>query len=185
MSEWVAELTRALAEEYGDKPHVCALATVDKNGAPRARMVVCRRVAADGSAWVVSDARSEKNEQAKAVPQAEVVFWLAGRREQFRLLGSVKILAGAANDPARLELWKDLSDASRALFAWPSPGAKRLDAPEAFATAVGAATPPPPNFEVLIVRPRRVEQLQLTPHPHRRRRWMLAGNWSSAAEVNP
>ena len=28
-------------------------------------------------------------------------------------------------------------------------------------------------------------ELQLTPYPHRRRRWMLAGNWSVAAEVNP
>src|SRR5262245_34341357 len=29
MSEWVAELSRALKEEYGDQPHVCTLATVD------------------------------------------------------------------------------------------------------------------------------------------------------------
>ena len=43
----------------------------------------------------------------------------------------------------------------------------------------------PPNFELIVVRPRRVEHLQLSVHPHRRRRWMLAGNWSAAAEVNP
>ena len=178
-------MSRALKEEYGDRPHTCTLATVDKNGAPRARSVVCRKVGADGSVWIVSDARSEKNEQLKALPQAEVVFWLPAIREQFRLLGSVKIIAGSSNEPSRTELWRGLSDSSRALFYWPSPGAKRIDPPENFATGKDGATPPPQNFEVLIVRPRRVEQLQLAPHPHRRRRWMLAGNWSAAAEVNP
>ena len=185
MSEWVEELSRALKEEFGDGPHVCALATIDKNGSPRNRSVVCRKISPDGSLWVVSDARSEKNEQLKAAPNAEVCFWLPGRREQFRVGGSVKIWGGAANEPGRLEVWKGLSDASRALFFWPSPGAKRLDPPENFPPAAEASRPPPPSFEVLILRPRRVEQLQLAPHPHRRRRWMLAGNWSAAAEVNP
>jgi PPOX class probable FMN-dependent enzyme len=184
MSEWVGELSRALADEFGDRPHICTLATVDKTGAPRARSVVCRKIAADGSVWVASDGRSEKNDQAKAVPQSEVVFWLPNRREQFRLLGSVKIVA-TNNDPSRLEVWKALSDASRATFFWPSPGARRIDAPEAFKEGVDANTAPPLNFELLVVRPRRVEQLQLAQHPHRRRRWMLAGNWSAAAEVNP
>lgn len=185
MSEWVAELTRALAAEFGDGPHVCTLATVDKNGAPRARSVVCRKVSPDGSAWFVSDARSEKNEQVRAVPQAEVVFWLPTSREQYRLLGSVKLLPGGSKDPALMDVWQALSDASRAMYFWPSPGAKRIDPPEAFTKEVPAGTPPSANFEVLIVRPRRVEHLQLGSHPHRRRRWMLAGNWSAAAEVNP
>jgi PPOX class probable FMN-dependent enzyme len=185
MSEWVEELSRALQEEFADQPHVCTLATVDKNGTPRARSVVCRRVGTDGSLWFASDARSEKAEQLKAVPQAEIVFWLPTRREQFRLLGSVKVLPGAANDPVRLELWRAMSDPTRATFFWPSPGARRIDPPESFATAVDASAAPPPHFEVLIVRPRRVEQLQVGVHPHRRRRWMLAGNWSAAAEVNP
>ena len=185
MSDWVGELTAALQDEFGDRPHVCTMATVDKNGAPRARSVVCRKVGADGSLWIASDARSEKNEHLKAIPQAEIVFWLSGRREQFRILGSVKILGGSANEPARVDVWKTLSDSARALFSWPSPGAKRIDPPEAFAKETGSATPPPTQFEVVIVRPRRVEQLQLTAHPHRRRKWMLAGNWSAAAEMNP
>ena len=82
-------------------------------------------------------------------------------------------------------LWQALSDASRAMYFWPSPGARRNDPPESFAKEVAAGTPPPANFEALVVRPRRVEHLQLGPHPHRRRRWMLAGHWSAASEVNP
>src|SRR5829696_6010744 len=179
MSEWVGELTRALGNEYGtDKPRVCTLATVDKGGLPRARSVVCRRVSADGAVWLASDARSEKNDQVKANPQAEVVFWLPTLREQFRVQGSVKVLGEPSRDPARAELWRELSDEARALFFWPTPGARKLDTPEAFMKTAGEERPPPPSFEVLIVRPRRVEHLQLKPHPHRRRRWMLAGNWN-------
>jgi PPOX class probable FMN-dependent enzyme len=184
MSEWVDELTRALSDEFGDKPHVCTLATVDKNGAPRARSIVCRKLASDGSLWIVSDARSEKNEHLKAAPQAEAVFWLPTSRQQFRLLGSVRI-SNTANDPARQETWQGLSDGARALFFWPSPGAKRIDPPGAFPEAMPASTAVPPSFELLILRPKRVDHLQLAQHPHRRRRWMLAGNWSAAAEVNP
>jgi pyridoxamine 5'-phosphate oxidase len=186
MSEWVAALTRALAEEFSeDRPRVCTLATVDKSGAPRARSVICRKLGEDGSVWFLNDGRSEKAEHLKAVPQAEVVFWLPTVREQFRLSGSVKVVPAAPDDPARLEFWRSLSDATRATYFWPSPGAKRIDDDDEFAREVPATIPPPPNFHVLVLRPRRVEQLQLTPHPHRRRRWMLAGNWSVAAEVNP
>lgn len=185
MSEWVEELRSALADEFGDEPQVCTLATVDKNGAPRARSVICRKVSPEGSLCIVSDARSEKNEQLKAVPQAEVVFWLPVRREQFRLLGSVRIASGNLNDPARLEAWQGLSDEARALFFWPAPGSRRTETPSAFAEKVEASTSPPPQFELIVLRPRRVEHLQLSAHPHRRRRWMLAGKWSAAAEVNP
>jgi pyridoxamine 5'-phosphate oxidase len=186
MSEWVGELTRALEGEYGgERPRVCTLATVDKAGLPRARSVVCRRVGPDGAIWLASDARSEKNEHVKASPHAEVVFWLPTRREQFRVQGSVKVLGEPAPDPARAQLWRELSDEARALFFWPTPGAKKLETLEVFPKAVGAETPPPASFEVLVLRPRRVEHLQLKPHPHRRRRWMLAGKWNAASEVNP
>jgi pyridoxine/pyridoxamine 5'-phosphate oxidase len=105
MSEWVGELTRSLSEEFGDQPLVCTLATVDKAGAPRARSVICRKVGTDGSLIITSDGRHEKNEQVKAVPQGEVVFWLPTRREQFRLFGSMKLISDA-RDPMRAEIWK-------------------------------------------------------------------------------
>lgn len=185
MSEWIGELQSALEREFGDRPTVATLATVDRGGAPRARTVVCRRVLDDGSVLIVSDSRSEKNEQLKANQQAEVVFWLPGLREQFRILGSARIGGIAAPDPLRLEVWRAMSDPARALFFWPSPGVRRVDSPEAFPKATPATVEPPSSFELIIIRPRRVEHLQLTVHPHRRRRWMLAGKWSTAAELNP
>ena len=186
MSEWIGELQSALAREFGDgKPHVATLATVDRGGSPRARTVVCRRVADEGTLYVASDARSEKNEHVKANPQAEVVFWLHTLREQYRVLGSARVGGPTPNDQVRAELWRAMSDAARALFLWPSPGVRRVESAEAFPQAVPADAAVPSNFELIVVRPRRVEHLQLSVHPHRRRRWMLAGKWSAAAELNP
>src|SRR3954463_5584412 len=125
MSEWVGELTRALSEEFGEQPLVCTLATVDKAGAPRARSVICRKVGSDGSLIITSDGRKEKNEQVKAVPQGEVVFWLPKLRGQLRLFGAMKRTSDG-RDPMRAEIWKLLSDSTRAMFFWPSPGAKRV-----------------------------------------------------------
>jgi pyridoxamine 5'-phosphate oxidase len=185
MSEWIGELRSALAGEYGDRPSFATLATVDKGGSPRARTVVCRKVADDGTIYIASDARSEKNEQVRANAQAEVVFWLPTLREQFRLFGSTRVMAANPAEAARADLWRALSDAARALFFWPSPGARRIDPPEAYPQAMTADQPVPANFEVIIVKPRRVEHLSLSVHPHRRRRWMLAGKWTAAAEINP
>ncbi|QOV89835.1 pyridoxamine 5'-phosphate oxidase family protein [Humisphaera borealis] len=185
MSEWIGELQSALSREFGDKPQLATLATVDRSGAPRARTVVCRRVGDDGNVLIVSDSRSEKNDQIKASPQAEVVFWLPTLREQFRILGAARVTGGSPPDPLRPEIWQQMSPAARALFFWPAPGARKIDPPESFRLEAPADAPPPANFELIVVRPRRVEHLQLTVHPHRRRRWMLAGKWSAAAELNP
>lgn len=186
MSDWIAEIQSSLSREFGEKPAAATLATVDKSGGPRARTVICRRVADDGSIFITSDARTEKSEQLKASPQAELVLWLPGLREQFRVLGAARFIGAAPSDaPLRQELWRNLSDSTRATFHWPTPGAKKIDPDESFATAVPADAPIPPNFDVIVLRPKRVEHLQLWTQPHRRRRWLLAGKWSAAAELNP
>jgi pyridoxamine 5'-phosphate oxidase len=186
MSEWIAELQSAISREFGDKPAVATLATIEKSGGPRARSVVCRRVLDDGSIVITSDSRTEKVEQLKASPQAEIVLYLPALREQYRLLGSARIAGVAPSDvPLRQELWRGLSDATRATFHWPSPGAKKLDPDESFISALAADAPIPQNFDVIVIRPKRVEHLQLWTKPHRRRRWMMAGKWSAAMELNP
>jgi PPOX class probable FMN-dependent enzyme len=186
MSEWIGELQSAISREFGDKPAVATLATIDKAGAPRARTVICRRVTDDGSIVITSDSRTEKVEQLKASPQAEIVIYLPNLREQYRVLGAARIIGSAPSDaPLRQELWRGLSDSTRATFHWPSPGARKIDPDDSFAIAVNADQPIPQNFDVIVIRPKRVEHLQLWAQPHRRRRWMLAGKWSAASELNP
>ena len=182
--DWVSRLRDALAAEYRDLPWVATLATVDSDGRPRARSVVCRRLLDDGTMWYASDARSENNAHARTAPAAEVVFWLPRQREQFRLLGRLELIGAGTESPDRLALWREMSDTARALFAWPPPGEPRVTDPAAFPVRVGAHVPPPANFELLVLRPEQVERLGLSLHPHNRRRWRAVDGWQGVA-LNP
>ena len=160
---------------------VVTLATVDGDGSPRARSVICRRLDDLGRFWIVSDARSDKNRQLRQTSSVELVYWSAATREQVRLRGEAEILSsGDANE----EMWRQQSDATRALFLWPEPGAPRDPDPAAFPNAIPASEPPPASFEVIVVPPQVVEHLDLNPHPHRRRRWRREAAWA-AEELNP
>ena len=185
MIEWLDLFRRAAGDLRGPPPLIGTLATVDLWGSPRARSVVCREVGYDGSAWFTSDARSEKNDHLSRMPRAEFVCWLPVSREQFRLFGHVELISTGQGNPAeRLRHWRQLTDASRAMFHWPAPGGPRVDDPAAFPAAIGAETDPPATFEVIVLRPTVVEHLRLSEHPHRRTRWRKEDGWR-AAELNP
>ncbi len=184
MSEWIGRLRKALDAEYGDRPRVGVIATVDRHGAPHARSVVCRRIEDDGSLWIASDARSGKNMHVRHESRAELAFWLPGLRQQYRVAGVVSVLCATDDDPRRPELWRELSDSARALFAWPPTGRPREEPPDAFPRAVPAEVEPPDEFEVLVIDPERVDHLDLNGHPHRRRRWYGDGEWVEE-EINP
>jgi pyridoxamine 5'-phosphate oxidase len=185
MIEWLNILTSALADEYADRPRVMTLATVAPDGSPRARSVVCRRIDdADGSMWIASDARSEKNAQVRANPNVECVFWLARLRRQYRLRGVATVITPTYDATAR-EVWRGMSPESRALFLWPPPGEPRVGtAPVDAFPRVNPSDDLPPTFEVIMVKPAVVEELDLNPHPHRRRRWTVESNWA-VQELNP
>ena len=181
MIAWVEEFRSALDSEFGPRPRVGTLATVDREGRPRARTVVCRKVEDDGSLWVASDARSGKNAEVEHNPAAEMAFWLPSLREQFRVAGSIWIMK---DDERRTALWSALSDSARALFFWDMPGApiveERGDNPE----RIPAVAAVPSNFQVLVIRPDLVDHLDLKTHPHRRRRWETGDGWRDRA-INP
>lgn len=182
MTVWVDEFRAALDAEFAARPRVGALATVDGEGRPRVRSVVCRRVEDDGSLWVVSDARSEKNAQAAARPFGEMAFWLPSRREQFRLSGGLAVVSG--DDPRRILAWRNLSDSARALFFWDHPGVPIFEESGENPERIGAEAPIPSSFELLVLSPDRVEALDLNRHPHRRRRWRVSEGWA-VEEINP
>ena len=177
---WIQLLRDSLAAEFRPRPAVATLANVRADGAPAARTVICRRVTRDGRLLFTSDARSHKNSDLRRDPRAELVFWLRQEREQFRLSGEVEVVsAGEARD----ELWAELSDMARALFVGPTPGAP-FDRAAEFPGKLPATTPPPAHFELLILRPSVVEVLDLTPHPHDRRRWSASNGWREE-RLNP
>ena len=112
--DWVQEFKAALSAEYGERPGVCVLASVDDEGRPAARSVVCRAVEPAGEMVFVSDARSGKNDEFREHPAAAAVFWLAQSRVQYRIDGAVAVIRAGLADELRERVWAGLSDATRA-----------------------------------------------------------------------
>jgi pyridoxamine 5'-phosphate oxidase len=172
--EWLESLRELLRKEYGDRPPTVSLATIGLDGSPRARTVVLRDIEGEGLHIFVSDARSEKNQELRKRPEAELVHWLPGQRVQFRVMGTAVVIRAGAQFHERLRVWRDLSDATRAMFFWPAPGERRVEGWEDFRDSVGADVDPPESFELITFLPMSVDRLDLNPHPHERRRWLRA-----------
>jgi pyridoxamine 5'-phosphate oxidase len=171
MNDWVAILRESVAGEWDIPPLIAALATVDSQGTPHVRHVVCRRIDDGGNIAITSDRRSAKNQHIRQNPNVELALWLPQRREQFRIAGAISI------DSHREEIWKEMSDSSRATFFWPIPG-EPLNSDQMFPQGVPVSVSPPMNFEILLLTPQQVDHLELVHHPHRRRRWRNSTNWS-------
>lgn len=182
--EWLKELRSAVETEYGAAPAVATLAVVDGYGLPSGRSVVCRRINEDGSVWVASDARSQKNSHLRRHADAELVLWLPKSRVQFRLFCRVDLMTALDGHGARRDLWRCLTDTTRAMFFWPHPGQRREQGAESFRTGAGPDEPVPDSFEVLVLSPLEVDRLDLNGIPHARRRWREDEQWRGA-EINP
>ncbi len=178
---WVDALRTALEAEFGKQARIAALATVDSSHRPHVRSVVCRHLHDDGSLWVTSDRRTDKNEQARAQPFGEIAFWLPSRREQFRLSGPLAVLS---TGDLRSQAWLALSDTARALFFWDEPGAPKLGDDLEAPGLVSSSVPIPDSFELLVLQPDLAEFLDLKTHPHRRLRWRVENRWTGE-EINP
>lgn len=153
------------------------LATVAPDGHPRCRTVVVRRVDDDAIVFV-TDARSAKVADLDHEPWAELCWYFRDARAQFRLAGKVAPLDAAETSA----LWEAMSEAGRRSFAWPPPGAPLAD-PDAF--EVEAPATPPDTFLALRLEVHAVDELELRPSPHRRRRYeRVDGTWR-AEPVNP
>jgi PPOX class probable FMN-dependent enzyme len=183
MLQWLQEFNEALDREYAQSPRIVSLASVDRSGAPHVRSVVIRRIDNEGRLFFATDARTEKNNQFRGDRSAEVLAWLPSVRCQFRIAGETKIVAYPEDEALRRAIWRGMSDLTRSVFFWPTPGIARAT-DEAFAQAVAADVPPPQTFEILIVEPRQVDRLSVASHPHRRMVWRADTKWAGV-EVNP
>ena len=100
------------------------------------------------------------------------------------MAGTVAVVDFMSGGPLRSEMWRELSDATRATFLWPAPGTPRTDETAVFPREVPASVDVPQCFEVLVLSPDQVEILDLKPHPHERRRWVATDGWN-AHRLNP
>jgi pyridoxamine 5'-phosphate oxidase len=89
-------LEDAAASEIND-PEAMALATVDRDGLPDARMVLCKGADARGLVFY-SNVESAKGRQLEGQPQAAALFHWKSLRRQARFRGPVSELTGAESD---------------------------------------------------------------------------------------
>lgn len=178
-------LLRAAREREGRSPQArwLQLASVAPDGTPRVRTLVFRGWPAAAALDLLSDGRSAKVDELAHQPAVELCWLLPRARCQFRLRGRRQRL------PADLELlerqrhWRGLTPGGRALWGWPPPGAP-LDPGAAFPAELPDGTPLSDHLLVLRIALSQVELLELTGHPHQRRRWRLETGWTQE-DLNP
>src|SRR5271163_1852461 len=89
-------LDEAASSEIND-PEAMALATVDKDGLPDARMVLCKGADARGLVFY-SNVESAKGRELEDQPKAAALFHWKSLRRQARFRGAVSELTGAESD---------------------------------------------------------------------------------------
>ncbi len=167
LPHWKAQLQKAL-HRHRSQPEAryVQLATVDLQGYPRNRTVVFRGFFNDTDQLQFAvDQRSEKVSQLQQRPQAEVCWYFAKTREQFRLSGVMTLVQDPQDisqdlQTARSHLWDQLSDQSRLLWYWPTPKADQASAAD-YKVEIPKAATPPPTFVLLVFTPYQVDHLQL------------------------
>lgn len=157
------------------------LSTIGLDGAPRARVLVLRKVEPQpGLLWIHTDSRSAKVAELAAEPRAALTFWDARRSLQLRVEGEAQFLT----DAARLaEAWARVPDASRRNYATVQPPGS-VDDGSAALPAVGPTGDGESNFAMGAIRADRLEWLWLGPDRHLRgesRR--QADGWESRALI--
>ena len=98
----------------------------------------------------------------------EMVWWFGKSSEQYRIRGALKFIGSDSSDDAlvtaRKEQWGNMSDPAREQFYWKEPGLpfdSQAEVPEGGRGEDGKVLPPPDNFLLMILDPKRCDYLRL------------------------
>lgn len=132
LAQWLAQ---ARVDADQPNPNSMVLATVDAEGRPSARVVLCKEIETRaGCILFYSNYQSRKGRELAANSHAAVVFHWDHRHRQVRAEGRVSRLSAADSDAYfRSRPWQ-----SR-LGAWASQQSEPVESRAALASAVGAA----------------------------------------------
>ena len=181
-AEWLAEAT---ASEPHD-PTAMALATVDENGLPDARMVLLKGVDRGGFVFY-TNLESRKGRQLAAQPKAALCFHWKSLRRQVRIRGGVEPVEAAEADA----YFASRPRLSR-IGAWASKQSAPLESRFALEKAVArytarfgtGAVPRPPHWSGFRLMPQELEFWRdgaFRLHDRRRFTRAEAGDWESVA----
>jgi len=89
LKRWLDE---AFAEGLQANPHAISLATIDPDGRPSARMVLCNRIDVERGAFVMyTNLKSRKGRALAVNPQAAIVFYWGPQDRSARVEGAVEL----------------------------------------------------------------------------------------------
>jgi pyridoxamine 5'-phosphate oxidase len=161
VADWLAQATRSNVQP---NPNAMVLATVDAQGAPSARVVLCKEIRPDaGYITFYTNYLSRKGAELSANARAAVVMYWDVLRRQVRLEGQVTLTTAAESDTyfasrawqSRIGAWASeqsapiasraelirATDAAASRFGVPTPTASDDVAPDP-----GIAIPRPPHW---------------------------------------
>lgn len=176
---------RAARQREGRAPQArwLQLASVAVDGTARVRTLVFRGWGGPAALDLLSDGRSAKRAELAQQPAVELCWLLPRARCQFRLRGALLPLPVEQEQGERQRHWRTLSPGGRALWGWPAPGEPHQREAD-FPLALPQDAPLPDHLWLLRIGLEQVELLELSGHPHRRRRWRRASGWQEE-DLNP
>lgn len=169
------------------------LATIGSNGRPANRTVVFRGFAdTSNKIQINTDNRSNKIEDLKQCPFAEICWYFTDSWEQFRINGTVDVIDGSNPDPMKLQqrekAWFASSPKSRLQYLGPNPGLPSLgDQPTNVPTSLDPSAGPVSAYCLLVLDPDQVDYLNLKSNERitfSRKNVNEENSWSSD-KVNP
>jgi pyridoxamine 5'-phosphate oxidase len=184
MPQWRQGLTKSLHKTRSvPESRYFQLATADAQGLPYCRTVVYRGLTDDNDLVVISDTRTDKYAQLCEQNKAQVCWYFAKTREQYRFSVAVHMVTTEHAPVLVRSHWERLSDAGKKQFLWGEPTAPRNDG--APLSVTGNFDEVPAHFCVLLLNITKVDYLNLRGSPQYRELHYLdaQGNWLSQSVV--
>ena len=189
LAPWRTSLQRALHRNRSQVfSRYFQLATISEQGFPRNRTVVFRGFLADSNQIkIVTDTRSQKFGHLQHNPHAEICWYFAKTREQFRIRGKIELVPENNHEfnQLRAQTWQNLSDSAKEQFLWAYPGKPLADNLPPVASSFDEKKPVS-NFCLLLLEPETVDHLELRENPQNRYLYQIndEGQWS-INQINP
>ena len=180
MPPWISHISAAQRKESRiDSYRFVQLATIGTDNTPRVRTVVFRGWSQSYEMELYTDKRSQKYYELDLNNNVEICWYFSRAKYQFRFRGNSRVDIGKDN----LLHWERLSERSKSMWSWPTPGDKylldqKIDLSNNNKGVISN------NFTLLKIDIKFVDLLILVNPIHIRRRWTLKKDWIEE-RINP